>query len=200
MVTCDTTTPARPNRKSVPDLVLPCQKPADGTLHLYAKSGDAYNRVPDHTVIECARRLVEAKFCVHATQVVNVVQVVQFLTLHIGPRDQEVFAAMHLTTDRRFIAYEELARGNATTTTVETRRVLESVLDSRASAIVIAHNHPQGSCKPSTADVDITYRLFRLLGMIGVELVDHIIIGKEMFSFAEHNYLNECWLRAHAQC
>jgi DNA repair protein RadC len=121
-------------------------------------------------------------------------------THRLALAEQRSIAAMHLTADRRFIAYEELARGNATTTTVETRRVLESVLDSRASAIVIAHSHPQGSCTPSTADVDITYRLFRLLGTMGVDLVDHIIIDKEVFSFAERNCLNECWLRAHAQC
>jgi DNA repair protein RadC len=135
----------------------------------------------------------------NAAQVVNMAQVVKFLTLHIGTRNNEVFAVMFLTGDRRFIAYEELFQGTPTTTAVDTRRVLESVLRSRASAIILAHNHAQGACTPSTADVDITYKLFHTLSTVGVELLDHLIIGERVFSFAERNCLNECWLRAHAQ-
>lgn len=195
----ESTTSARSNLKTVPDLVLPCQKPADGTWNLYAKTGNTYKRVSDDMVIECARQLVEFDFRMNAAQVVNRAQVVKFLTLHIGTRNNEVFAVMLLTGDRRFIAYEELFQGTPTTTAVDTRRVLESVLRSRASAIILAHNHAQGACTPSTADVDITYKLFHTLSTVGVELLDHLIIGERVFSFAERNCLNECWLRAHAQ-
>ena len=180
--------------------MLPRQKSAEGTWNLYAKSGKKYTRVSDDLVIACARQLVEYDFHMSAAQVVNMAQVIKFLTLHIGTRNKDVFAVMHLTTDRRFIAYEELFEGTPTTTRVETRGVLESVFRSRASAIILAHNHAQGGSTPSTADIDVTYNLFRTLGTVGVELVDHLIIGEQVFSFVERNCLNECWLRAHAQC
>jgi DNA repair protein RadC len=198
MVISESTTPARPNGKTLPDLVLPCQKPADGTWNLYAKAGNTYKRVSDDVVIECARQLVDFDFRMNASRVVDMAQVIKFLTLHIGARNREVFAVMLLTGDRRFIAYEELFEGTPTTTSVETRGVLESVFRSRASAIILAHNHAQGGCTPSTADIDVTYKLFRTLSTVGVELVDHLIIGEQVFSFANRNCLNECWLRAHA--
>jgi DNA repair protein RadC len=65
--------------------------------------------------------------------------------------------------------------------------------------VIIGHNHPQGGCEPSGADVSITSRLYRALKMIDVELLDHIIIGTQVFSFYDRGYLREPWLAMHAQ-
>jgi DNA repair protein RadC len=195
----ESTTSARPKRKTSPDLVLPRQKPIDGTYNLYVKTGDAFERAPDKLVIECAQQLVESDFRVGATKVTSIAQVLDFLTLHIGSRDEEVFAVMLLTQDRRFIAYEELSHGTVVTTAVELRSVMETVVRSRASCVIAAHNHPQGGCEPSQADISLTSRLYRALKMIDVELLDHVIIGAQVFSFYSRGCLREPWLALHAQ-
>jgi len=133
MAECEHTTPARPNRRTFPDLVLPRKGPEDGTHHLYVKSGDAFQPAPDAFVIERAQQLIDAHFCMGAKKVMTTAQVIEFLTLHIGHRDDEIFAVMLLTSDRRFIAYEELFQGSVNTAAVEVRRVLASVVRSRAS-------------------------------------------------------------------
>ena len=197
MDVCESTTPARLKR-NLPKLVLPHRKPDEQTYGLYIETGDGFMRAPDTLVIERAQQLVAAGFCPSATVVTNPSQVIEFLTLQLGARNNEVFAVMLLDKRRRFIGYEELFEGTIDTTTVEVRRVLSCVVQSRASSVILAHNHPQGACVPSRADAAITDKLQRMLTMLDVELLDHIIIGETAFSFEARGVLKTPWLAAHA--
>jgi hypothetical protein len=69
---------------------------------------------------------------------------------------------------------------------------------SRASALILGHNHPQGGCEPSHADVRITYQLYRTLKMLDVEVLDHIIIAERALSFQERGWMKEPWLALRA--
>ena len=60
---------------------------------------------------------------------------------------------------------------------IAAREITEIVLRDKAARVILAHNHLAGIALPSTADVSATEQLFRMLQMIGVELVDHIIIS-----------------------
>jgi DNA repair protein RadC len=199
MATCESTTPARPNRNPVPQLVLPLRTPDDEwTNPLYIKVGARFEPAPDAIVIERAQRLIAADFRPGASFVKSTAQVIDFLNLQIGGRDEEFFAVMLLDRRRRFIGYEELFHGTLHTVQVEVRSVLACVVRSRASAIILAHNHPQGGCEPSHADVRITYQLYRTLRMLEVDVVDHIIIGERALSFQERGWMKEPWLALRA--
>ncbi|HEU4627277.1 MAG TPA: JAB domain-containing protein [Steroidobacteraceae bacterium] len=199
MDTRESTTPARPKRNSAPQLTLPLRTPdGDWSIPLYMKVGAQFERAPDAVVIERAQELIAADFRPGASIVTSVAQVIDFLRLQIGGRDEEVFAVMLLDKRRRFIGYEELFHGTVDTAKVEVRRVLACVVRSRASAVICAHNHPQGGCEPSHADVRITYQLYRVLKMLDVELLDHIIVGESVLSFQERGWMREPWLALRA--
>ena len=85
--------------------------------------------------------------------------------------------------------YEELFRGSLSGTSVYPREVVKLVLKMNASAIIFAHNHPSGNTKPSNADKQITERLQQALGLIDVTVIDHIIVGEDTYSMAEHGLL-----------
>src|SRR5262249_36030809 len=116
MATADLTTPARLNRNAAPQLVLPLRTPDDDWMPpLYVKVGACYERAPDALVIERAQQLITADFRPGASVVTSIAQVMEFLKLKIGDRDDEVFAVMLLDKRRRFIGYEELFHGTVDT-------------------------------------------------------------------------------------
>jgi DNA repair protein RadC len=60
----------------------------------------------------------------------------------------------------------------------------------RASAVIIAHNHPAGSLEPSPADIETTRQLKAAVGIVGITLLDHIIFNRtDYFSFLESGKL-----------
>ena len=66
------------------------------------------------------------------------------------------------------------------------RLVVETALKHGASSVILAHNHPGGSLKPSQGDIHVTKKIKDALGMIDVKVVDHIVVGNnKFFSFAE---------------
>ena len=74
---------------------------------------------------------------------------------------------------------------------VHPREVFADALTDRASAIIVAHNHPVGSLEPSAADIDITAQLKAAGDIIGLSLLDHIIFNKtDYFSFLESGRLS----------
>jgi DNA repair protein RadC len=196
---CNLTTPTRPNRNPAPQLVLPLRTPDDDWMPpLYFKVGTRFEPAPDALVIERAQQLITADFRPGASVVTSIAQVMDFLRLKIGDRDDEVFAVMLLDKRKRFIGYEELFHGTVDTVQVEVRSVLSYVVRSRASGVICAHNHPSGGCEPSHADVRVTYQLYRMLKVIEVELLDHIIVAERMLSFEERGWMKEPWLALRA--
>ena len=101
----------------------------------------------------------------------------RYLMMHLADSEVEIFGCLFLDTHHRLIAYEDLFRGSISSATVHTREVIKRVLDLRANAVIICHNHPSGETEPSRADVSITARLKDALSLIDVRLLDHIIVG-----------------------
>jgi len=88
------------------------------------------------------------------------------------------------------LATEMIQAGSVNKVSVIPRLVVEAVITHRATAIILAHNHPSGNPEPSTMDKEITKILQNLLHQIDVTLLDHIIIaGTRYFSFAEKGLL-----------
>ena len=112
-----------------------------------------------------------------------------FLRLHLGTLDYEVFGVLHLDTRRRLIAAENMFRGTMRSAEVSPREIAQSVLVHRTAAVILYHNHPSGIAVPSQADEAITRKIRQVLDLIDVDLLDHVIVGETLFSFAEAGML-----------
>lgn len=90
------------------------------------------------------------------------------------------------------LSCKKLSEGSGDTVALSIREAVDFALKYRASRILLAHNHPSGSVKPSQADVDMTKEIAWTLHGIGVKLEDHYIFGTDMyFSFEEAGYLEK---------
>ncbi len=68
-------------------------------------------------------------------------------------------------------------------------KIVKACLSHNAAAVIFAHNHPSGGSDPSTADIKITKRLIDALGLIDVRVLDHLIVGETVTSFAERGLI-----------
>jgi len=102
----------------------------------------------------------------------------------------ERFCILALNSTNDLIQMEEIQRGSVNRTAVFPRLVVEASLKHRATAVILAHNHPGGDPNPSAADQQLTRRLKRILNDLDIIVHDHIIIaGPRYYSFAEHGGL-----------
>lgn len=114
----------------------------------------------------------------------------RYLRTQLVDYHHEVFACVFLDSQHRVIRYEPLFEGTIDAASVYPRRVVEKVIEYKASAVILAHNHPSGVAEPSDADRRITRRLQQALDLIDVRVLDHLVIGDpDVVSFAERNWL-----------
>ncbi len=104
---------------------------------------------------------------------------------------REVVYVLCLDAKCKAIACRKLGEGSVNVAEVSTRRIVELALQFNASSIVLAHNHPLGTCNPSAEDKTTTMRIWKALDAVSVQLVDHIIIsGNEFCSMAESGFFD----------
>jgi DNA repair protein radc len=94
-------------------------------------------------------------------------------------RKTEVFYVLMLDNQQRLLHVEKISEGSHSHANVETRAVVQSCLKSSAASVILAHNHPGGSLRPSMEDQRLTAELEKALSYIGVECVDHIIVSDD---------------------
>lgn len=105
---------------------------------------------------------------------------------------QEQFYILCLNNANNLIGYIELSKGSVTGTVADPELVVAIAAKSLAKSVVIAHNHPSGSLKPSAADLKLTKQLSEALKLITVRLTDHIIISPNgrYYSFADEGEIS----------
>ena len=89
----------------------------------------------------------------------------------------EVCYVVCLTIPLTLIGYHEVSRGSLSETLMHPREIFKAAVLANAAGIVLVHNHPSGNPRPSSADFEITARVKAAGEIIGIELLDHIIIG-----------------------
>ena len=109
-----------------------------------------------------------------------------FLSL-LGSEAVEVLGMLCLTTKHRVLCYHELGRGTLDAVAVHPREVFTVALLAHAACVVVGHNHPSGDPTPSPDDAALTGRLTTAGTLIGIDMVDHVIVGDEgrYYSFKE---------------
>ena len=91
---------------------------------------------------------------------------------------QELFAALYVNTRNNLIDRRLLAVGSMDTCVVSPQEVFTAALACRASAVIIAHNHPGGETTPSPEDLQITRKLIDGGKLLGINVLDHIILAQ----------------------
>jgi DNA repair protein RadC len=141
----------------------------------------AVKKSGDGLPVAVARRVTCAKDCAEACCAL------------LQDQASEVFGILCLSTKRQIIAYHEVSRGALDSTLVHPREVFKAALLANASAIILMHNHPSGDPTPSADDLALTARLVSAGSVLGIDVLDHIVIGDGRWtSLVELGRLQPC--------
>jgi DNA repair protein RadC len=91
--------------------------------------------------------------------------------------DREVFWVLMLNTKNQLIRTSEISVGSLNASIVHPRELFKEAVRASAASVVVVHNHPSGDPTPSGADVQLTRRLMKAGDVLGIELLDHVVIG-----------------------
>ena len=106
----------------------------------------------------------------------------------IKDEKQENFYALYFDTKQNLIDYKLLFKGTLNVTTVHPRDIFKEAFLLNAASFIIIHNHPSGDPLPSKPDVDLTNQINTISKIMGINFLDHIIIGQDKyFSFYEES-------------
>lgn len=116
----------------------------------------------------------------------------RFWRAKLGPLNREVFQVAFLDSGLRLLrdGIETLEEGTVDRATVYPRGVVEAALRRGASAVILAHNHPNGDVRPSDQDKTLTRAIVLAASAVQLRVIDHLIISvDEVFSFAQDGLL-----------
>lgn len=114
------------------------------------------------------------------------------LISYLADRKQEHFVCLSLNGAMEVVQVRVITVGLADRSIVHPREVFADAITDRASAIIVAHNHPASLIEPSPADIKTTKALYKAGEIIGIKLLDHVIFNRHGFySMAEHDQLGE---------
>ncbi len=108
----------------------------------------------------------------------------------LGDLQHEEFWVIYLNNANKIIFKKQLSKGGITGTMVDTRLVFNKAIELLATGIILCHNHPSGTLKPSNADKNLTSKMKYAGETLDIKVLDHLIITeKGYFSFADSNLL-----------
>ena len=123
-------------------------------------------------------------------QVTCTTELLDFCRTVMGGKQDEEFCVIYLDAQNQIIEFETIQRGVVNQAVVYPRQVLENALKKKASAIILAHNHPSGHVRPSDADIRLTKTIQETAKVLDILVHDHIIIGENrFFSFREEGLM-----------
>lgn len=121
------------------------------------------------------------------TKITSPVDVYHLMHHDLSHLDQEHFICLYLNTKSELIKKETIFIGTINQTLIHPREIYRRAIKLSAAAIIFVHNHPSGDSTPSKADYQSTSSLMESSDIIGIDLIDHIVIGNhEFYSLKEH--------------
>lgn len=134
------------------------------------------------------KRRIDSKFFVHTSG-----DAARYFKGYICPDwdnlTEERMFAIYTNRRNRIVAYAELSIGTDVATLMPIKKALKIAADSNASAIVMLHNHPSNNSNPSEADKNITKKFKTACEYLDLNLMDHVIIADNYYSFADEGLL-----------
>jgi len=114
------------------------------------------------------------------------------LTRELKDKKQEYFLSLTLDGASNLIQKRTVFIGTLNQSIVHPREIFADAISDRAAGIIFVHNHPSADISPSKEDIAITRRLIETGKLVGIEIIDHVIIGKDgHFSFQSEGMLNK---------
>jgi len=152
---------------------------------LYVRDGDSYREAEGREVLHQAQAVIAKRYRAGTPCLESPARTAEFLKLKLGALDYEIFALLALDSRHRLIQYVELFRGTVDGASVHPREVVIELLRLGAAACILCHNHPSFNSSPSQADELIMRRLTEALALVDIRVLDHLIIGETVSSFAD---------------
>lgn len=116
--------------------------------------------------------------------------IARYLQLKLQDHRREVFAVLFLNRANKINHFEIVSEGGITGTVADPRIILRKALEEDAVNIILCHNHPSGSLKPSKADEQLTAKIKEAASYLDIKVLDHIIVSEEgYYSFADEGLL-----------
>jgi len=112
------------------------------------------------------------------------------LVADLREKRKEYFIALYLNARNQLLHRETISIGTLSSSLVHPREVFQPGVTLSAAGIIMAHNHPSGDTTPSQEDLRLTDRMVKAGEIMGIEVLDHLIVGGDgFFSFKEKGYL-----------
>jgi DNA repair protein RadC len=128
------------------------------------------------TVFEVARRILQGE-----GGQAPILDTAEKVFKHLQPTsvgiEVEKFWVLSLNRKNRLLKLDEVTTGTATSSVVHPRETFRTAIANGAAAIIVAHNHPSGDPAPSSADFQVTRRLYESSKVLDIDLLDHVILG-----------------------
>ena len=135
--------------------------------------------------IELGRRVTVTKTVGHGN-IQGLKQVIEIFMARLSKMKKEVFNIVMLDAKGNIIGIDEVSVGDLTSSIVHPRETFYSAVKKSASSIICVHNHPSGDPTPSDEDIDTTKKLAKAGKILGINLLDHVVIGDgKYFSMKE---------------
>lgn len=113
-----------------------------------------------------------------------------FLQAKLQDEQREIFAVLFLNRANKVNHFEIISEGGITGTVADPRVILKRALEESAVNLILCHNHPSGSLKPSRADEQLTTKIRDAAKLLDIQVLDHIIVSERgYFSFADEGLL-----------
>jgi DNA repair protein RadC len=120
----------------------------------------------------------------------NAKSVSEYLKTILQNETKEFFVAVYLNQSNKVLGYDKISEGGITGTIADPRIIFKNALDNNAVKIILCHNHPSGSLKPSEADIKLTDKLIEAGKFLDIKIADHIIVSDTgYFSFANEGIM-----------
>ncbi len=117
-------------------------------------------------------------------------ELAEFLKTILKDYSYEVFGVVYLNKANKINHFEIISKGGMTSTIVDPRIVFKKAFEVEATSVVLCHNHPSGSLKPSKMDEEITAKIKQAAKYLDITVMDHLIVSDEgYFSFADEGLL-----------
>ncbi|MNW32874.1 hypothetical protein D3C74_98240 [compost metagenome] len=147
--------------------------------------------IPAKRVSIISLRMVREKSILYSSRTIRKPEDAAFIFRQfIGECDRESFCILTLNSKNEPTALHQVSCGTLNASLVHPRETFKLAILTNSASIMICHNHPSGEPTPSSEDLEITKRLKECGELLGIDLLDHIILGDEQFvSFREKGLL-----------
>lgn len=139
--------------------------------------------------MELGRRR-QAMASIEKPVVTSSLDVATYLQTKLRDYKHEVFAVVFLNRANKINQFQVISQGGITGTVADPRIILKRALEEDAVSLILCHNHPSGSLKPSKADEELTYKIREAAKFLDIKVLDHLIVSDDgYYSFADEGIL-----------